>query len=90
LKIIGYLHLYNMPRKSEIPQFVVEVGQAIRAIRKAKKMSIEEVAYKVGIDAQNLRKYELGKQEMKISMLNRISEALEVEISDITGSNNYI
>lgn len=79
-----------MPRKSEIPQFVVEVGQAIRAIRKAKKMSIEEVAYKVGIDAQNLRKYELGKQEMKISMLNRISEALEVEISDITGSNNYI
>lgn len=73
-----------MPRKSEIPEYVIEVGHAIRTIRKEKEMSIEEVAYKVGIDAQNLRKYELGRQEMKISMLRRISDALGISVSEIT------
>ena len=47
-------------------------------------MSIEEVAFKAEIDSQNLRKYELGHQEMRVSMLKRISQALEVSISEIT------
>lgn len=70
-------------RKTEIPEFVVKIGQRLREIRLEKMMSIEEVAYKTGIDAQNLRKYELGKQEMKISMLKRISESLQVPLVDI-------
>jgi len=66
-------------RKTEIPEFVIYVGQRIRQIRVEKGMSVEEVAYKTGIDAQNLRKYELGRQEMKISMLNRIVESLGID-----------
>ncbi|NQX96830.1 MAG: helix-turn-helix transcriptional regulator [Flavobacteriales bacterium] len=56
----------------------------LREIRKEKGISIEEVAYKAEIDAQNLRKYELGKQEMKVSMLKRIADALDMRISEIT------
>ncbi|KGL62225.1 hypothetical protein PHEL85_2013 [Polaribacter sp. Hel1_85] len=35
------------------------------------------------MDAQNLRKYELGKQEMKISMLKRIADAFGISTSEL-------
>lgn len=70
-------------RLAEVPKIVKELGERIRSIRTEKNMSIEEVAFKAEIDSQNLRKYELGKQEMKISMLQRISNALGTPLSEI-------
>lgn len=52
-------------------------------LRTKKKLSIEEIAFKAGIDAQNLRKYKLGKQEMKISMMKRIADAFEISTSEL-------
>ena len=69
--------------KQSIPYFCVELGSRIRELRKSKNISIEEIAYKAGIDAQNLRKYELGKQEMRVSMLKRIADAFEISVSDL-------
>ena len=69
--------------KQSIPHFCVELGSRIRELRKSKNISIEEIAYKAGIDAQNLRKYELGKQEMRVSMLKRIADAFEISVSDL-------
>lgn len=71
-------------RKLEANLFCIKLGKQIRAIRKHKGLSVAEVAFKADIDSQNLRKYELGKQEMKISMLARISEALDMSISELT------
>lgn len=71
-------------QKKEIPDYVVEFGKHLRKLRKEKEMSIEEVAYKADLDAQNLRKYELGKQEMKISMLKRLADAFEISVSKLT------
>lgn len=72
-------------QKKEIPEYCIELGKRIRDLRKSKEkgMSIEEVAYKAGIDAQNLRKYELGKQEMRVSMLKRIADAFEISVSEL-------
>lgn len=70
-------------KKNEIPQYCIDLGIHLRKLRKEKKMSIEEVAYKAGLDAQNLRKYELGKQEMRISMLKRIADAFEISVSEL-------
>lgn len=70
-------------QKKEIPLYAVEFGKHLRKLRKKKEMSIEEIAYKAGLDAQNLRKYELGKQEMKISMLKRIADAFEISVSEL-------
>lgn len=69
--------------KQSIPHFCIELGSRIRELRKSKNISIEEIAYKAGIDAQNLRKYELGKQEMRVSMLKRIADAFEISVSDL-------
>lgn len=70
-------------RKKEIPIFCIEFGKHIRALRNKSNISIEEIAFKAGIDAQNLRKYELGKQEMKISMMKRIADAFEISTSEL-------
>ncbi|MCL6267650.1 helix-turn-helix domain-containing protein [Flagellimonas myxillae] len=70
-------------RKKEIPEFCIDFGKHLRALRIEKDLSIEEIAFKAGIDAQNLRKYELGKQEMKISMLKRIADAFEMTTSEL-------
>ena len=84
IKVLSFC-FYNLRSwKNKIPKIVIELGVILRKIRKEKKMSIEEVAFKAGIDSQNLRRYELGKQEMKISMLKRISDAMKVSIADIT------
>jgi len=70
-------------RKKEIPTFCIELGKHIRNLRIKNDLSIEEIAFKAGIDAQNLRKYELGKQEMKVSMLKRIADAFGISTSQL-------
>jgi len=70
-------------RKKEATEFCLELGKHIRKTRKDKGFSVAEIAFKADIDSQNLRKYELGKQEMKVSMLARIAEALDVSISEL-------
>ena len=77
-------------RKKEIPVFCIEFGQHIRALRVQNKLSIEEIAFKAEIDAQNLRKYELGKQEMKISMMKRIADAFGITTSELLSFDNKI
>lgn len=73
----------NIEEKQNATDFCTEFGKHLRKLRKSKDLSIEEIAYKAGIDAQNLRKYELGKQEMKISMLKRISLAFDMSPSEL-------
>ncbi len=63
--------------------FCSELGKHIRKTRKEKGLSVAEIAFKADIDSQNLRKYELGKQEMKVSMLKRIAEAFGISISEL-------
>ena len=70
-------------RKKEVSQFCIELGKHLRTLRKERGLSIEEIAYKAEIDAQNLRKYELAKQEMKISMLKRIATAFDLTTSEL-------
>lgn len=70
-------------RKKDMPAFCIKLGKHIRSLRIKNNLSIEEIAFKAGIDAQNLRKYELGKQEMKISMLKRIANAFEITTPEL-------
>lgn len=66
-------------RKKETIEFCTALGNHIRALRKGRG----EIAYKANLDAQNLRKYELGKQEMRVSMLKRIVDAFEISTSEL-------
>lgn len=77
-------------RKKEVLELCLNIGNKVRKIRKEKKLTISEVSYRAGVEPQNFRKYELGKQEMRISMLFRIAEALEIEPIELLAFNkNY-
>ncbi len=73
----------KVDRKKESQEFCIKLGKRIRALRKEKGYSVAEIAFKADIDSQNLRKYELGKQEMKVSMLNRIANAFDLSIAEL-------
>lgn len=81
--LLSVLGMAKTEQKQEEVEYHIELGQHIRKLRKSKGMSIEEIAYKAGIDAQNLRKYELGKQEMRVSMLKRLADAFEMSVSEL-------
>lgn len=70
-------------RKSEIPVVVIQLGERIKTIIREKDLKQREVAHDAGLDVENLRKYIKGTQEMKISTLFRIANALNVKISDL-------
>ncbi len=70
-------------RKKEIPQIVVTVGLKINQIILEKKVRQRDVAHDAGLDVENLRKYIKGKQEMKISTMLKIVEALNISVKDL-------
>jgi len=73
----------KIDRKKEALELCLNIGKKIRKIRKEKKLTISEVSYRANVEPQNFRKYELGKQEMRISMLFRIAEALEIKPNEL-------
>ncbi len=72
--------MIDINRKKEAVAFCKSIGHHIRALREERGIKVAEIAFKAGIDTQNLRKYELGKQEMKISMLKRVVEAFDMTL----------
>lgn len=70
-------------RKNEIPIIVVSVGKRISEIIAQKKLRQRDVAHDAGMDVENLRKYIKGKQEMKISTMLRITQALQISVHEL-------
>ena len=60
------------------------VGERIKKIRLEKGLTQKQLSEKCGIDSANLRKYESGQQNPKTETLNRIADALEVDILTLT------
>jgi transcriptional regulator with XRE-family HTH domain len=70
-------------RKKEIPAIVIKLGIKLKDTIETKKLKQREVAHDAGMDVENLRKYMKGNQEMKISTLFKISEALGMTASEL-------
>ena len=54
------------------------IGEQIRVIRKAKKLSIEDVAYDINIGINYLSQVERGQRNPSIKVLCKIAAALDV------------
>ncbi|MFV5703500.1 helix-turn-helix domain-containing protein [Flavobacterium sp. XS2P12] len=70
-------------RKSEMSQKIILLGKRIEEIIKEKGLKTREVAHDADMDVENLRKYIKGKQEMKVSTMLKIVEALKIEVKDL-------
>lgn len=60
----------------------MEIGNLIKAARKAAKLTQSELAEKAGIAINSLRLYEGGKRQPRIEQLQHIADALGMPITD--------
>ena len=65
----------------------VEIGKRIAAQRKKLHMSQSELAIRLDKSLRTVQKYENGEIDMSISVLEQISNILEMPISDLIGYN---
>ena len=59
------------------------LGQRIRHYRTERGLTLEELGERVGVTASQLSLVENGKREAKVSLLNSLSEALEVGLQEL-------
>lgn len=60
-----------------------EIGQRIRRIRKARKLSQEQLAEKVNISITHMSHIETGNTKLSLPVLVDIAEALEVQTDSL-------
>ncbi len=70
-------------RKNPIPEIVILFGKRIKELRIERKMSQMDVGAALGIDRENIRKYEKGLQEPKLSTIVKFAELFEVSINEL-------
>jgi transcriptional regulator with XRE-family HTH domain len=59
------------------------IGNRIRELRKERKLSLRDVAFKIGMEPSNLSVIENGKSNPQILTFARIASALNVGLSDL-------
>ena len=61
------------------------MGQRIRSARKAKEMSTEELAEKVGVAVESIGHIECGARRPSLNLIYNIAEILDVSLDYLTG-----
>ncbi|WP_045967864.1 helix-turn-helix domain-containing protein [Flavobacterium sp. 316] len=70
-------------RKNPIPEIVILFGKRIKQLRIERKMSQMDVGAALGIDRENIRKYEKGLQEPKLSTIVKFAELFQVDFNNL-------
>ena len=65
--------------------FIHDVGQRIRKIRRSKRMTMKELAEKTDLHESTISRYEKGEIAMEIGKLKEIAKALDVDASYLCG-----
>ncbi len=64
-------------------EFRIKLGERIVHLRKKKKLSQNDLAYKIGWDKPNLRNIEHGRGNPTLRSLLLISEGLDITINEL-------
>lgn len=59
------------------------IGDRIRLLRTEKGLSIEELAFRAGIDASNLGRLEKGKRNASLVVIEKLAAALETNFEEL-------
>ncbi len=70
-------------RKTPIPEVVIKFGKRVKQLRLERKMSQMDLGAALNIDRENVRKYEKGLQEPKLSTVMKFAEVFEVSFNDL-------
>ena len=66
------------------------IGQRIRRIRKAHKLSQESLAENIGISVTHMSHIETGNTKLSLPVLVDLASVLEVRIDDLIYENNPV
>lgn len=66
-----------MPRIASLA--AAQIGRRITEFRKAKSLTVDQLAVAARIDSSNIRSYEAGRAMMNVRTLIRIAQALDVD-----------
>jgi putative transcriptional regulator len=70
-------------RDAKQKEFLIQLGERIREIRKSKGLSQSEVANICGKERQSYQRVETGNINPTIWYLNHLAEALEVPLAEL-------
>jgi transcriptional regulator with XRE-family HTH domain len=73
----------SKPRTDDEDRRLKALGQAIRDVRKANRVSQEALAHNAGIDRSHMGKIERGERNVTALNLLRVAKALGVQPSEI-------
>ena len=71
-------------------QRTLQIGAAIRRQREAMRMTVVQLARKVGVSRNTITNYESGKTEPSASDLVRLAEALACQVADLLGIGDVV
>lgn len=63
--------------------FLIEIGKRISALRDKNKQTLDDIEFLTGIDSSDVNKYELGKINLTMKTLIKLSSALRVNPKDL-------
>jgi len=63
----------------------VPVGERIRALRTARKLTQEQLAYRAGVSVGTIARIERGATRPTLETLERLARALDVSVADLLG-----
>ncbi len=67
-------------REDEHFDFLKEVGQRVRIIRKEKNLTMENLAYETGMECRQIGRIERGEINTSLLSMKRIAIALDVDL----------
>ena len=70
-------------RKSPMPDEVIKFGKRIKELRIERQLSQMDVGAALGIDRENIRKYEKGLQEPKLSTIVKFAKVFNVSFNKL-------
>lgn len=75
-------------RKTPIPEVVIKFGKQIKKLRLERKMSQMDVGAALNVDRENIRKYEKGLQEPKLSTVVKFAEVFNISFNQLLDFKN--
>ncbi len=62
---------------------IIEIANSIKLTRKAKKLTVQELAYRCDMERSNMSRIEAGRTNVTIKTLNLIATALGINLRDL-------
>ena len=77
-----------MSKDDSYHELLYLLGKNLKKIRRSRSLTQKEVSADCGMDEQNYRRIENGKTNPTLKSLHRISEALDVSLTDMLTANS--